>query len=373
MMAAMMQRRWRTRAFQFALKTMSWLGSIPSKVTPAPFYLMQMGMAFWQSRVLYTAAQLGVADVLGDTVWRIANLAGELGVHEDRLYRLLRMLAALGVFEESAPGKFRNNKISQYLKRDHPHTVRPMILMHNAPQMVMPWFDGLEDAIRTGVVPFEQIHKRDLFAYMDHDKDFDALFAEAMGSVDVLVGDALVDDVNWQQFRRIIDMGGSRGTKTLAIVSKYPQLQAVVFDRPNVVALAEAHWRSTADQHVLERVTFTGGDLLKEAPRAASDRDAYTFFAVFHGWSDAQAEQALHVVRAAMGEHAAVLIIGEMVLPPCGADATVTAMDMQMLVNTHGRERVFHDWEALLNAADFTLENVHDTQSMAKIIIARPR
>ncbi len=34
----------------------SWLQQIPNKVTPAPFRLIQIGSAFWQSRALYVGA-----------------------------------------------------------------------------------------------------------------------------------------------------------------------------------------------------------------------------------------------------------------------------------------------------------------------------
>jgi len=40
----------------------NWLQQIPNKVTPAPFRLIQIGSAFWQSRALYVGAKLEIGD-----------------------------------------------------------------------------------------------------------------------------------------------------------------------------------------------------------------------------------------------------------------------------------------------------------------------
>jgi hypothetical protein len=37
------------------------------------------------------------------------------------------------------------------------------------------------------------------------------------------------------RFERIIDVGGTRGTKSLAILKHHPNLTALVIDRPQVV------------------------------------------------------------------------------------------------------------------------------------------
>lgn len=42
------------------------LQTIPAKITPPPFRLMQIGSLFWQSRALYVATKLELADALGD-------------------------------------------------------------------------------------------------------------------------------------------------------------------------------------------------------------------------------------------------------------------------------------------------------------------
>src|SRR5260370_41079631 len=69
-------------------------------------------------QALCTAAKLGVADSLERGVCTTAELAGELKVNEDALYRLLRALASQGVFAEIAPRTFRNSGLSCSLRTD---------------------------------------------------------------------------------------------------------------------------------------------------------------------------------------------------------------------------------------------------------------
>ena len=201
------------RRFARAMKLGAWLRSLPNKVTPAPFRLVQIDSAYWQSRALFVAARLDLANVLGSEDLKASEIAVRVGANSDALGRLLRLLAAIAVFEDSAPMVFRNNKLSNCLRRDDPRSVRAMILMHNSEPFSRPWFEPLEAGIRAGTPPFRLSHGEELFDYLDHHEDFDRLFSQAMDSVEALAGDGFATDLDWSQFERIIDIGGSRGTK----------------------------------------------------------------------------------------------------------------------------------------------------------------
>src|SRR5262245_47930702 len=86
------------------------------RLVPAQFRLIQLGTAFWQSRALHTAATLDIASALADHEYTIDRLALQVSADPENLYRLMRFLAAMGVFEETAPREFRNNGISRYLR-----------------------------------------------------------------------------------------------------------------------------------------------------------------------------------------------------------------------------------------------------------------
>ena len=66
---------------------------------PPHAQLIQMATAYWASSVLYAAAEIGLADRLGEPK-NAAELAGPLEVHAPSLHRLMRTLASLGVLTE---------------------------------------------------------------------------------------------------------------------------------------------------------------------------------------------------------------------------------------------------------------------------------
>jgi hypothetical protein len=359
------------RRFAKAMKFGAWLQALPAKLTPPPFRLMQIGSAFWQSRALHVAVRLDLAGALGDEELTAAAIAARVGADADALGRLLRLLAALGIFEETAAGSFRNNKLSAYLRGDHPHNVRAMILLHNAPAMSQPWYEQLERGVRQGLPPFELAHGEDLFAYLDRHADFDRLFSEAMDSVEALVGDSFASDFDWGRFRRVIDVGGSRGSKALAILRRHPRLEALVIDRPQVIAEAEQYWAGRHDAGS-ERLRFQTGDLLAGLPPAQGDGDIYLLSAVLHGFDDATCITALRNLASACGGSGARIAVLEMVLPESGADVAAASFDLQMWMASRGRERTLGEWSALFARSGVVLEEVVGLRSLAKILVLRP-
>jgi hypothetical protein len=371
-MKSLQKNRARVRRYGLLMKVASWVASFPNRITPPPMRLIQMGSAFWQSRALYVASRLGLADELGDSEKTTRAIAGAHALHEDHLYRLMRMLASLGVFEETAHRVFRNSRMSEYLRSDKPGNVRAMILMHNAPVMTKAWTESLEDCIRTGETPFVKANGAELYKYMEGDEGFDRLFSEAMDSVAALTGNDYLKDFDWGRFDRIIDVGGSKGSKSLAILELNPRLRALVFDRAQVVEGARSHWQDRVAPAVLARVEFQGGNMFEAVPAAASDKDLYMFVAVFHGLGDEDAKAVLDNLRRAMGDRGATALVVDAVAEETGIAPALASFDMQMLIGTRGRERTLNEWTALFDEAGFGIQEVVDVRTFAKFIVVRP-
>lgn len=244
--------------------------------------------------------------------------------------------------------------------------------MHNSSAMSRPWFEQLEAGIRTGAVPFEIVHGQDFYAYLDAHAEFDALFSEAMDSVEALAGDSFATDFNWEQFDRIIDIGGSKGGKALPILRRHLHLTAMVVDREQVIQSAAAYWKDKASADLLSRVIFCSGDFLESIPPARNSKDIYFLSAVFHGLDDEQGTQALRHLVAAIADTGARVAIMELVIPEIHADFAGAAFDMQMLMATRGKERTLSEWKNLFAHAGLILEELVHLKSMGKILVLRP-
>lgn len=359
------------RRFAMLMKFAAWLQNIPNKITPPPFRLIQIGSAFWQSRVLHVAARLDIASVLGDGHLTAEVIAARISAKPDAIYRLLRMLSAMGVFEEVSHRIFKNNVLSTYLREDNPKNVRAMVLMHNSIEMSQPWYEQLEQGVRSGAVPFQRSHGQELYSYMDDHAEFDALFGRAMDSVEALTGDCFATDFDWGCFDRIIDIGGSKGSKSLAILKRYPHLTALVFDRDQVIQTAATYWFGKESPGLLSRLTYQAGDFLESVPAAKDNKDIYLLSAVLHGLGDENCVKVLHNLATASASTGAYIALMELVVPDLKADFSSVAFDMQMFMGTRGRERTLPEWQNLFDQSGLMLEEQVSLQSIGKILVLR--
>jgi hypothetical protein len=357
------------RRFAKLMKFAAWLQNIPNKITPPPFRLIQIGSAFWQSRALYIAVRLDIASVLEDERLSADTIAARTSAHPDSVYRLLRMLAAMGIFDEVSPRVFKNNALSAYLREDNPKNVRAMILMHNSMEMSLPWYEQLEQGVHNGEVPFQLAHGQELYAYMDDHAEFDALFARAMDSAESLTGDSFATDFDWRRFGRIIDIGGSKGSKSLAILKRHPHLTALVFDRNQVIQTAAAYWTGKESPALLSRLSYQAGNALDSVPAAQNDKDIYLLSAVLHGMADENCINVLRNLATACANTGARIALMELVIPDLKADFSSAAFDMQMFMATRGRERTLPEWQSLFDESGLALEQVVGLQSIGKILV----
>ena len=79
--------------------------------------LVQLGSAYWVSRVVYVAAKLGLADHLADGAKSTNELAQITRTHAPSLYRLMRTLASLGILTEGAAQCSRSLRLVKLFDR----------------------------------------------------------------------------------------------------------------------------------------------------------------------------------------------------------------------------------------------------------------
>lgn len=369
---SLQRQAWRARAFQGAAALSNRLQRLPNKLMPPAFRLVQIGSAFWQSRALYVAVRLDLATALADQRLTPAELSVRLGVDQDAVFRLLRMLAAMGIFEIGRDGRVANNPLSQPLRADSADCVRNMVLMHNSPEMSRPWYEALEQGVRDGLVPFVLSHGEDLYGCMDRHPEFDALFSRAMDEVASLSGDSFATAFDWKAFDRVIDVGGSKGAKSAAILRRNPHLRATVVDRRQVIEQARAWWSAHGDPSCTGRIEFIEGNAVSgPLPAATGARDAYVLSAVLHGFDDATCIEALRQVVKAAGTTGAAIVLLEMVMPEHGADLTAASFDLQMFMGTRGRERSLREWEAVFRQSGVRLVEAVALASFGQMLVLR--
>src|SRR5205085_1196387 len=87
----------------FASIALLYTATMQPTPAPRPYAVMiDLLLAEWTSFAISAAAKLGIADQLESGSKTTEQLAAQLNLHEDSLYRLLRALAGNGIFHEGA-------------------------------------------------------------------------------------------------------------------------------------------------------------------------------------------------------------------------------------------------------------------------------
>lgn len=314
--------------------------------------LIELIGGYMTSHALGVMAELGVADHIDETPRSSVELAEATGVHELSLRRMLRMLATVGVTTEPEPGSFGLTAVGRQLRTDSPDSLRSFTRMFCHPLLFSNW-QGLEDAIRSGTSSFEEDRGTDFYSYVAQQPQMNALFNEAMGEESRIAAEELATGYDFSSAKRIVDLGGGDGTLLASILTANPHLEGIVFDSPSGVEGARENLREAALE---SRAEVREGDFFRDIP---TDGDLYVIKSVLQDWNDDDAIALLRSCRIQLPPSATLLIVGS-VLPDTATDAgsVMFFTDVNMLVNTGGRERTVGEFEAMFTEAGLTIESV---------------
>src|SRR5687767_3067221 len=126
-----------------------------AQATPPHAQLIQMATAYWVSRVVHAAAELGLADHLSRGPQTAETLAGLTRTHSPSLYRLLRTLSSLGIFTEDAAHRFALTPLGEAMKTGVPGSARATILTLGGRSVASAW-ENLSYSIQTGKPGFDK-------------------------------------------------------------------------------------------------------------------------------------------------------------------------------------------------------------------------
>jgi hypothetical protein len=325
-------------------------------------------LAYRVGQIIRTAALFGICDVLSEAPLPAEQVATRVGAAEDPMRRLLRTLVAIDVLRES-DGLFSNGTLGEVLRSDHPEEMRDVAIS----RMQDPWWrawGALPDAVRTGESAYGHANGRSLWDDLANDPDAATSFNALMSSGTEQYTTSLLATSALTDARHIVDVGGGKGATLAALLSALPAARGTSFDLPAGL-LGGDELLTGAGVH--DRCSLVPGDFFESVPAGG---DVYLVRRILHDWPDDRAVAILQSCRAAIADRPARLLISDLIMPehptPGPAeDDEVFILDIHMLVLFGARERTVTEFEALLAAASFRLDDVLDT-SPEGTIVARP-
>src|SRR5262245_10700383 len=114
---------------------------------------------------LRVVAEHQIADHLATGPQTVEGLSSATGIPASTLRRLMRGLADMGVFAETAEGRFTNTDVSAYMRTDATPSLREMILILNDDALLQGW-QQLPAALQSGASSFAAANGMSFFQYL---------------------------------------------------------------------------------------------------------------------------------------------------------------------------------------------------------------
>ena len=325
--------------------------------------LFQMIIGKWISQTIGTIVELGVPDQLAKGARRCSDIARELDVSEDGLYRLLRALASMGLFAGSSDRRFRLTGTGQLLRNGHPESLAGFARFTAHDITWRPW-GQLSYSVKTGMPAFDHVFNEPIFEHFSRNPEVSAVFDEAMTSISAMEARDASDAYDFKGIEMLMDVAGGHGLLLATVLRRHKRMRGVLFDLPHIAAGAAATFTRAG---ITGRVRIESGDFFKELPPGA---DAIMMKHIIHDWDDESATRILQTCHRALGSRGKVLIV-DPVVPPSNVPHYGKYLDLEMLVLTpRGRERTKAEFAKLLRSAGFRLSRVIATKGPLSIVEA---
>lgn len=325
--------------------------------------IMQLSNGYMAAACLYIVAKLRIADQLAGGPKSVAQMAdGSRGVHQDSLYRVLRALASIGVFTETAPREFANTPASELLRERIPGSLRDTVLFMTNPTHFRV-FAELEHSVMTGETALKHFSGLAAFEFLRQNPAEEEVFNAAMSNLSSHYAHAVLEAYDFSGLGTVADIGGGHGALLCAVLKKHYGLRGIVFDAPHVARGAALHIDSAG---LGERCQALGGDFFEKVPEA----DSYVLKSVIHDWDDKRAVAVLKNCAAAMRGDKGKILLLEMVLSPGNEPHFGKWIDLEMLAMAGGRERTEAEFAELLKQAGLRLTRVVRTKAPVCVIEA---
>lgn len=321
-------------------------------------------MAFWASKTLLSAVEMGVFTELAQRPESFEKLSGRLGLHPRSARDFLDALVALGFLERNADIYSNTPETGLFLDKNKPSYVGGILEMAN--HRLYGHWGHLTEALRTGMPQNE--------AKGSGEGVFESLYADparlkeflgAMTGVSRGANMAIARTFPWKDCRTFVDVGTAQGDLAVQIALANPHLKGRGFDLPEVAPIFEDY---AAACDVADRVVFQPGDFFNdELPKG----DVVLMGHILHDWDLATKKMLIAKAYNALPEGGALVVYEALIDDDRSKNAFGLMMSLNMLIETPGGfDFTGSDCAAWMKEAGFSSTRVEPLAGPDSMVIA---
>jgi predicted O-methyltransferase YrrM len=298
-----------------------------TNLTPAR--IMEVGMAFWPSKVLLSAIKIGAFTDLGNGAKTSNELQVSLGLHPRGTADFFDTLVALRFLERDGTGaeaKYKNTpETATFLDRNSPQFMGGFLEMAN--DRLYPYWGDLVEALKTGCPQNEVKHGGDsIFAELYKEPAKLEQFMDAMAGISAGNFQAFAEKFDCSKYKTLTDVGGATGLLSMLVAKQHPHMTCTSTDLPEATEIAK---RKIAEAGLSDRVKAEPIDFFNDAiPKA----DVVTMGMILHDWN---LEKKMHLIRSAydaLPEGGAFVVVENIIDDARRENAFGLMMSLNMLI-----------------------------------------
>jgi hypothetical protein len=290
--------------------------------------ILDIGFAFWKSKALLCAVELGLFTELGEDRLEWQALAARLGLHLRGACDFFDALVALQLLDRHADGRYANRPdCAAYLDRNNPSYIGGALEHLNA--RLYPSWALLTQALRTGL-PQSGVFGNGGYAALYAENVESAAFLNGMTGGSLMPARVLAASFPWQDYGSVMDVGAAQGGTLVEIARAHPHLFGGGFD----LAQLEPQFARHVSRHGLSgRLRFHAGDfLVDELPPA----DVLIMGRILHNWDLATKKMLLTKASRALPQRGALIVFDSFIDDARRENAKALLASLNMLIETAG-------------------------------------
>ena len=294
-----------------------------------PDRILQTGLAFWASKTLLSAIELGVFTTLASGPVGGHGLGTRLGLHPRSARDFLDTLVALGFLTRSGDQYANSPDADLFLDKHKPSYVGGILEMAN--HRLYPFWGHLTEALRTGQPQNEaKSGGPGLFETLYADRARLAEFLAAMTGISHGANMTIARAFPWKTYQTFVDVGTAQGDLAAQIALANPHLRGIGFDLPEVEPIFRDY---TAKLGVAERVTFEPGSFFdRDLPKA----DVVLMGHILHDWDLPTKTMLIKKADQAVPAGGALVVYEAIIDDDRSRNAFGLMMSLNMLIETPG-------------------------------------
>ncbi len=294
----------------------------------SPDRILQTGFAFWGSKTLLTAVELGLFTELAKGPLAGEEVERRLGLHARASRDFLDALVAMGMLARRGAIYTNTPEAALFLDRAKPTYVGGILEMCS--RRLYGFWNDLGEGLRTGLPQNEAKTGGNLFEAVYADPALLRGFLQAMTGLSMGTAAAIAKKFPWKTYATFADIGTAQGALPVQVALAHRHLNGIGYDLPVVEPIFTDYVKSFGLER---RLTFRAGDFFKDPLPGA---DVIVMGHILHDWNVDEKKMLLEKSYRAVPKRGACIVFDAIIDDDRRRNAFGLLMSLNMLIETTG-------------------------------------